>query len=187
MTPATVRALWIGGLAATGVAVVGVVAYASSKPSASNAPTLVPQPTFKIIKPTAVSIKQGSQNVLIPTTAPGSTPASAFSFTLPYLGQTGLSTPATPGKVLTVTVLPNVFVTGVTLQDGQGTQGDPGGTPAITPSMSALYGNGGTISMTLSGQPGWLLVQGIDSAGHSVATAIQIGSPTGTPATPPPV
>jgi hypothetical protein len=191
MTPAAVRTAWIAGLAVTGAAVVGVVAYASSKPSASNAPTttkpkstLLPNTQSVNItpKPTTTTVKQGGGGGLSPTTAPPNTQLLHMQ----TLGQTGLSAKAVAGQSLMVTVPVGVSVTVATVEDESGAEnyGTVATVPTYTPNQTSLYGNGGSISFTLEGQPGWVLISGIDTAGHTATTVIPVGSPSGSPVLP---
>jgi hypothetical protein len=190
MTPAATRTAWIVGLAATGAAVVGVVAYASSKPSASNAPTTKPKSTLlpntqPITTTKPIAFPVGRQQTYAPTLAPGQTPAWTPPPPPPnsqvlqlgqYLGAT-LTAQPTVGQTLYVEVPPGVSVTTASVMaDPASGQGVPGSAPSYAPNQASLYGNGGAISIVLSGAPGYLIISGINSEGQSASTTIQIGA-----------
>jgi len=190
MTPEAVRIAWIAGLAAAGAAVVGAVAYASSAPTPTPTPTLPLSQGTITTKPTAVPIKQGAQPVVQgPTTVPPGTPPPSWQpppappnsqqLTLSSLGQTGMTAQPTAGQTLWVVVPPGVSVTTASVMaDPLSGQGAPGTDPTFTPSQASLYGNGGAISIVLSGAPGYLVITGINADGQAQSVTVQIGTPS---------
>lgn len=157
MTPEQKRIAWIAGLAAGAAALVGGVAYAAAHASGTTNPTPAPSAPPRATNP----ITQGTQP-----------PASNDQSVTVYVGQSGVSASATPGGKLTVTSSSGLF-TSATVQNGAGASSAPGSNPVVN--------TDGTVSLVLSGQPGWLVIQGVNSASQASTTVIAIGSPSGSP------